>query len=96
MNTKKTELKLKNHRDYLSSIESVVDNNPPNIVLIFVDDMGYGDISCFGSTAIYTPHLDTLAENGVKMHSFYASSPICSPSRFGCLTGRYPTRGFRP
>ena len=94
MNNKKTELKLQNHREYLASIESVVENNPPNIVLIFVDDMGYGDISCFGSTAIHTPHLDALAENGVKMHSFYASSPICSPSRFGCLTGRYPTRGF--
>jgi len=94
MNKKKTELRLQNHRDYLDSIESVVESNPPNIVLVFVDDMGYGDISCFGSTAIHTPHLDALAENGVKMHSFYASSPVCSPSRFGCLTGRYPTRGF--
>ena len=94
MDAKKTELRLENHRDYLASIKSVVESNPPNIVLVFVDDMGYGDISCFGSTAIHTPHLDALAENGVKMHSFYASSPICSPSRFGCLTGRYPTRGF--
>ncbi|WP_420630310.1 sulfatase [Candidatus Leptofilum sp.] len=94
MNKKKTELRLENHRRYLDSIENIVDNNPPNIVLVFVDDMGYGDISCFGSTAIHTPHLDALAENGVKMNNFYASSPICSPSRFGCLTGRYPTRGF--
>ena len=94
MNKKKTELKLENHQRYLDSIENIVENNPPNIVLVFVDDMGYGDISCFGSTAIHTPHLDALAENGVKMNNFYASSPICSPSRFGCLTGRYPTRGF--
>ena len=79
MNTKKTELKLQNHRDYLSSIESVVKSNPPNIVLVFVDDMGYGDISCFGSTAIHTPNLDALAENSVKMHSF------TPPARFAHL-----------
>ena len=94
MNKKKVELNLQNHKKYLSSIESVVESNPPNIVLVFVDDMGHGDISCFGSVAIQTPNLDNLAENGVKMNSFYASSPICSPSRFSCLTGRYPNRGF--
>ncbi len=94
MNEKKVELKLQNHKNYLSSIESVVGESPPNIVLIFVDDMGHGDISSFGSKAIHTPNLDNLAENGVKMTNFYASSPICSPSRFSCLTGRYPNRGF--
>jgi len=94
MNKKKVELNLNNHKSYLSSIESVVENNPPNIVLIFVDDMGHGDISCFGSVAIHTPNLDNMADNGVKMNSFYASSAICSPSRFSCLTGRYPNRGF--
>ncbi len=94
MNERKTKLNLRNHQAYLSSIESVTDHNPPNIVLIFVDDMGYGDISCFGSQAIQTPNLDDMAENGVRLNNFYASSPVCSPSRFGCLTGRYPTRGF--
>jgi len=94
MNKKKTQLNLENHRNYLSSIENIANKKPPNIVLVFVDDMGYGDISCFGSNAIHTPHLDDLAENGVKLNSFYASSPICTPSRFSCLTGRYPTRSF--
>lgn len=94
MNTKKVDLRQDNHRQYLDSIKNVAANHPPNIVLIFVDDMGFGDISCFGSEAIQTPNLDALADNGVKLTNFYASSPICSPSRFGCLTGRYPTRGF--
>jgi len=94
MNEKKVELKLDNHKRYISSIENVAENHPPNIVLIFVDDMGFGDISCFGAEAIATPNLDDMAETGVKLNHFYASSPICSPSRFGCLTGRYPTRGF--
>ncbi len=94
MNEKKTQLRLENHRAYLSSIQSVAQDNPPNIVLVFVDDMGHGDISCFGSQAIHTPNLDDLAAHGVKMHNFYAASSVCSPSRFSCLTGRYPYRGF--
>ena len=79
---------------YLESIRGRADDGAPNIVLVFVDDMGHGDLSCFGSEAIDTPSLDQLATDGVKLTSFYASSPVCSPSRFGCLTGRYPTRGF--
>ena len=94
MNKKKTELRLQNHQTYLDSIENVAGENPPNFVLVFVDDMGHGDISCFGSAAVHTPNLDRLAENGVKMSHFYASSSVCSPSRFSCLTGRYPNRGF--
>jgi uncharacterized sulfatase len=94
MNKAKTQLRLQNHQAYLESIPYSDDRDRPNIVLVFVDDMGHGDISCFGSTAIHTPNLDNLAGNGVKMNHFYASSPICSPSRFGCLTGRYPNRGF--
>ncbi len=64
----------------------------PNIVLIFADDLGYGDLSCFGSLAIRTPHLDQMAAEGVRMTNFYASAPLCSPSRAGLLTGRYPVR----
>jgi arylsulfatase A-like enzyme len=94
VNKKKTQLRLQSHQAYLDSIDDVTDQNPPNFVLVFVDDMGHGDISCFGSTAIQTPNLDKLAEKGVKMNHFYASSSVCSPSRFSCLTGRYPTRGF--
>ncbi len=94
MNKRKVQLRQSAHQAYLSSIPRVAEQKPPNIVLIFVDDMGYGDISCFGSQAIHTPNLDEMAEDGVRLNNFYASSPVCSPSRFGCLTGRYPTRGF--
>jgi uncharacterized sulfatase len=64
----------------------------PNIVLIFVDDLGYGDLGCYGSQAIRTPHLDRMAAEGVRMTQFNASAPLCSPSRAGLLTGRYPIR----
>lgn len=94
MNKRKVQLRQSAHQAYLSSIPRVAEQKPPNIVLIFVDDMGYGDLSCFGSQAIHTPNLDEMAEDGVRLNQFYASSPVCSPSRFGCLTGRYPTRGF--
>jgi len=64
---------------------------PPNIVLIFIDDMGYGDIGPFGATKVRTPHLDTLASQGMKFHSFYAT-PVCSMSRAALMTGCYNTR----
>lgn len=54
------------------------------------DDQGYGDLSCMGETDFLTPHLDELAENGVRFTDFYAGSPVCSPSRASLLTGRYP------
>lgn len=64
----------------------------PNIVFIFADDLGYGDLSSFGSNSIDTPHIDSLARDGIKFTSFYAASPVCTPSRAGLLTGRYPAR----
>lgn len=64
----------------------------PNIIIILADDLGYGDIGVQGSTAIKTPHIDALAAEGVRFTSFYASAPVCSPSRAGLLTGRYPLR----
>lgn len=93
MNKAKVQLRQEQHANYLSKIKAN-DSPKPNIVLVFVDDMGYGDISCFGSQAIKTPNLDEMADAGVRLDNFYASSPVCSPSRFSCLTGRYPTRGF--
>lgn len=66
--------------------------NLPNIVFIFTDDLGYGDIGCFGATDIKTPNIDKLADEGIKFTSFYSASPICSPSRAGFLTGRLPVR----
>lgn len=65
---------------------------PPNIVFIFADDLGYGDISSFGSETIHTPNIDTLASEGIKFTDFYAASSVCSPSRAALLTGRYPAR----
>src|SRR5262245_4115175 len=63
----------------------------PNIVLIFIDDMGYGDIGPFGSTKVRTPHLDRFAAEGMKFHCFYAT-PVCSMSRAALLTGCYNAR----
>lgn len=64
----------------------------PNFVLILADDLGYGDVAAYGTQAIRTPHLDRLAQEGVRFTDFYASASICSPSRAGLLTGRYPVR----
>jgi len=67
----------------------------PNIVFVFIDDLGYGDLSLYrreGDPGPETEHLDRLAREGVRFEQFYASSPICSPSRVGVLTGQYPQR----
>ena len=63
----------------------------PNFVLIFIDDMGYGDIGAFGSTRNRTPHLDAMAAGGMKLTSYYAH-PVCTPSRAALMTGAYPIR----
>lgn len=64
----------------------------PNIVLVFIDDMGWGDFSCFGNEAAQTPNVDRLAEEGIRFEQFYVNSPICSPSRTAISTGQYPQR----
>ncbi|OXU16030.1 sulfatase family protein [Sedimentisphaera salicampi] len=64
----------------------------PNFVIIFIDDMGYGDIGPFGQKVIKTPNLDRMASEGMKFTSFYSSFPLCSPSRVSLLTGCYPIR----
>ena len=64
----------------------------PNVILIYCDDLGYGDLGCYGSTSIRTPHIDLLAKNGLRLSDYYACSGVCSPSRAGLLTGRYPFR----
>jgi uncharacterized sulfatase len=64
----------------------------PNIILICADDLGWGDLGCMGSPFIRTPHIDRLAKGGVRLTDFYASANVCTPSRAGLLTGRYPIR----
>jgi arylsulfatase A-like enzyme len=66
-------------------------SDAPNIVLIFVDDMGYGDLACYGNTEIQTPNIDRLAAEGQRWTSFYASGATCVPSRRGLMTGRHPS-----
>lgn len=65
---------------------------PPNIVLFFADDLGYGDIGCFGSKTNRTPNVDRIAAEGVKLADFYVAQAVCSASRAALLTGRYPNR----
>jgi len=64
----------------------------PNFIIIFVDDMGYGDIGVFGNPTISTPNLDNMAFEGQKWTQFYSAAPVCTPSRAALLTGRYPIR----
>lgn len=64
----------------------------PNIILVFIDDMGWADFSCFGNTDAQTPNIDRLASEGIAFEQFYVNSPICSPSRIAISTGQYPQR----
>ena len=70
------------------------DNSParPNIVLILTDDMGFGDVGCYGGKFAPTPNIDRMAREGIRFTQYYSASPICSPSRTGILTGMYPAR----
>ena len=64
----------------------------PNVILVFIDDMGWGDFSCFGNEVAKTPNIDRMAKEGVRFEQFYVNSPICSPSRTAISTGQYPQR----
>jgi arylsulfatase A-like enzyme len=67
-------------------------NEQPNLVIIFADDLGYGDLSCYGHPTIRTPQLDKMAAEGMRFTQFYSAAAVCTPSRAGLLTGRYPVR----
>ncbi len=64
----------------------------PNIILIFADDLGYGDLSCYGATKVKTPNIDRLAREGRRFTDAHSASAVCTPSRYGLLTGQYPFR----
>ena len=68
----------------------------PNVIVILTDDQGTIDAGCFGAKDLATPHIDGLASRGVRLTQFYAAAPVCSPSRAGLLTGRYPVRAGVP
>ncbi len=73
-------------------LASFVRGARPNVVVVFIDDMGWGDFSCFGNKLAKTPHIDKLAREGIRFEQFYVNSPICSPSRVAISTGQYPQR----
>jgi arylsulfatase len=74
-----------------ASAKALAQPKTPNIVVIYADDLGYGDLGCYGG-ALRTPNLDRLAAEGVRFTHAYSANPVCSPSRAALLTGRYPTR----
>ena len=77
---------------FLSCSEKQSFKNPPNFIVIFTDDQGYGDLGCFGAQHVKTPFIDLLAQQGLKLTSFYVAASVCTPSRAALLTGSYPKR----
>jgi arylsulfatase A-like enzyme len=64
----------------------------PNLLLFYADDLGYHELGCYGNRDFRTPHIDSIAKNGIRFTQGYVSAPLCSPSRAGLMTGRYQTR----
>ena len=75
-------------------------NEKPNVIFILADDLGYGDLSCYGQTNFQTPNIDKLAQHGIKFTQHYSGSAVCAPSRSTLMTGQHtghtPTRGNKP
>ena len=75
------------------SSKSTSEDKLPNVVYILVDDLGYGDIGCYGATKVKTPNIDKLASEGKIFTDAHSASAVCTPSRYALLTGQYPIRG---
>ncbi len=88
---------MQTHRLFLAFIsillaQIVLAQEKPNVILIYTDDLGYGDLSCYGATKIKTPHVDNLASQGIKFTNGHSTSATCTPSRYALMTGVYPWR----
>lgn len=77
---------------FISNSFLVVAQKQPNVIIIYADDLGYGDLSCYGATKIQTPHLDKLAKEGIRFTNAHSTSSTCTPSRYALMTGKYPWR----
>lgn len=80
---------------YFSTSVNVGAAERPNVIVIMADDLGYGDVSCYGATALQTPNIDKLADEGIRFTSGYCSASTCTPTRYSLLTGTYAFRGKR-
>ncbi|HEX3600217.1 MAG TPA: sulfatase-like hydrolase/transferase [Lacipirellulaceae bacterium] len=76
----------------IATLAAAADKTHPNIVFILADDLGPGDIGCYGGTMVQTPNIDRLAAGGTQFKQFYVASPVCSPSRCAMITGQFPAR----
>ena len=76
----------------LAALLTAASPKPPNVVVILADDVGYGDLSCYGATAVHTPHLDTMARYGLRFTNAHSDAATCTPSRYAMLTGQYAWR----
>lgn len=74
------------------SVTAIAVDDRPNVIIIYADDLGYGDLGCYGAKDIATPNIDRMARDGIKFTDFYSASSVCSPSRAALLTGRIPQR----
>ena len=83
-----------------SSVTSAADNDRPNVVVVMADDLGYGDIGCYGAKGLETPNIDRIASEGCRFTSGYCSASTCTPTRYSFLTGtyafRFPNTGIAP
>lgn len=80
---------------FVQTLDGANAHEQPNVIVIMADDLGYGDVSCYGATSLKTPHIDKLAEEGVRFTQGYCSASTCTPTRYSLLTGTYAFRGER-
>lgn len=79
-------------RSIIEGAERNAEPTPPNVIVIYADDLGWGDLACYGHPSIRTPNLDRMASEGMRFTEFYSAAEVCTPSRAALLTGRYPVR----